>query len=127
MTSTLDLTDTRHCACLRARKRARALTRLYERYLRPHGLRATQFSVLAALSQKGATPVGELAATLGLERTTLTRSAALLERNGWILTVGSDDARQRRLELTASGLRTLEGALPAWREAQDLVEASWEG
>jgi DNA-binding MarR family transcriptional regulator len=127
MSTATDLAATRYCACLTARKRARALTRLFEQHLRPHGLRATQFSVLAALSQKGATPVGELAEVLGLERTTLTRSAALLERNGWIGAAGSEDARERRLELTASGLRTLEAAFPAWREAQRLVESGWEG
>ncbi len=126
-TTTIDLSLTRRCACLIARKRARALTRLYEQHLRPHGLRATQFSVLAALSQKGPTRLGELADLLGLERTTLTRSAALLERNGWIAEAPSEDAREHRLALTPSGLRTLEAAFPAWQAAQRLVEAGWDG
>jgi DNA-binding MarR family transcriptional regulator len=52
--------------------------------LRPHGLRATQFSILTALALRGPMPMGELAERLGLERTTLTRSAALLETRGWI-------------------------------------------
>ncbi len=127
MPATVDLAATRQCACLIARKRARALTRLYDRHLRPHGLRATQFSVLAVLSQKGESPLGEVADLLGLERTTLSRSVALLERNGWIAAAPSEDAREHRLALTAAGLRTLEAAFPAWRAAQDLVESGWEG
>ena len=123
METGVDLAATRTCHCLAARREARALTRLYEEQLRPHGLRATQFSILAALSQKGPTPVGELADLLGLERTTLTRGAALLERHGWVaLDRSSDDARERLLRLTPEGLAQLEAAFPAWKAAQDLVE-----
>ena len=127
MDTTIDLATTRGCHCLAARRQARALTRLYEEHLRPHGLRATQFSVLAALSQKGPTPLGDLADLLGLERTTLTRGAALLERNGWVSDERSADARERLLRLTPSGLAKLEAAYPAWRAAQDLVDRGWTG
>jgi DNA-binding MarR family transcriptional regulator len=73
------------------------------------------------LALKGPTPVSELAEILGLERTTLTRSAALLDRNGWIATAPSEDARKHPLRLTEAGRRKLEGAFPAWKEAQELV------
>jgi DNA-binding MarR family transcriptional regulator len=112
----------RDCHCLAARRQARAITRLFERKLRPHGLRATQFSVLAALALKGPTPVKELAETLGLDRTTLTRIGAVLERDGWVSTAQSGDARKRLLALTAAGRRKLKAAYPAWKEAQDLVD-----
>jgi len=122
MSSVLDLAATRTCHCLTARRNARTVTRLYEEKLRPHGLRATQFSILAALALKGATPISELAEVLGLERTTLTRSAALLEHKGWVGAAPSEDAREHPLRLTATGRRKLESALPAWREAQDLID-----
>ncbi len=110
------------CYCLAARRHARTMTRLFEEKLRPHGLRATQFSVLAALALKGPTPVKKLAETLGLERTTLTRIGALLERNGWVSTAQSKDARERPFRLTGTGRRKVEDAFPAWKEAQDLVD-----
>jgi DNA-binding MarR family transcriptional regulator len=122
MSTTLDLAATRGCHCLTARRNARTLTRLYEAKLRPHGLRATQFSILAALALKGATPISELAEVLGLERTTLTRSAALLEQKGWVAVASSEDAREHPLRLKAAGQRKLESALPAWREAQELID-----
>jgi DNA-binding MarR family transcriptional regulator len=121
----LELQATRACHCLAARKRARAVTRLYDEKLRPHGLRATQYSILAALALKGTTPVGELADLLGLERTSLTRSAQVVERNGWITSAESDDARQRPLRITDGGLEKLLAAFPDWKEAQDLVDRGW--
>jgi DNA-binding MarR family transcriptional regulator len=115
------------CYCLAARKHARAITRFYEERLRPHGLRATQFSALAVLALKGDTPVSTLARILDADRTTVTRVVAVLERRGWIATAGSDDARERRLRITPAGRRKLERALPAWAEAQDLVERGLAG
>jgi DNA-binding MarR family transcriptional regulator len=116
-----DLSATQECRCLAARRRARSITRLFETRLRPHGLRATQFSVLAALALKGPTPISELADFLALERTTLTRGASLLERNGWVAAAPSEDARRHPLRLTPAGRRKLERALPAWRRAQAIV------
>jgi len=119
--------DARHlslcasCHCLAARRRARAITRLFDDKLRPHGLRATQFSVLAMLALGGPRPIGALAEALGLEHTTLTRGAAPLERNGWIESDRSTDARERPLRLTSAGRAKLEEAFPAWHEAQDIA------
>ncbi len=126
MYRTFDLTETRNCHCLAARRTARELTRLYEEKLRPHGLRATQFSVLAALSQMGPATSGELSDALGLERTSLSRSAALLARNGWVASDESArDAREHVLSLTPSGLSKLESAFPDWKAAQAMVEETW--
>ena len=119
MTNLDALQATRGCHCLKARKAARAITRLYEAKLRPHGLRATQFSVLAVLTLKGPTRLGELARILDLERTTLTRIAGLLETREWIEDGKADDARERLLCITDAGRSVLDDALPAWREAQD--------
>lgn len=122
----VDLSATRACHCLAARREARELTRFYEEKLRPHGLRATQFSILAALALKGATPVTDLAEVLGLERTTLTRSANVMERDGWIEDAPSDDGRKRPLRLTDEGRRKVESAYPAWKEAQAAVDGARE-
>jgi DNA-binding MarR family transcriptional regulator len=117
----VDISMTRACYCLAARKAARAITRVYEKRLRPHGLRATQFSILAVLSIKGPTAVGELARILGLERTTLTRGAAIIERKGWLTQGESRDAREHVLQITDSGRARLETAFPDWQAAQTLV------
>lgn len=121
MDTAIDISETRACHCLAARRQARAITRIFEEKLRPHGLRATQFSILAVLTLKGTTTVKALAEVLGLERTTLTRVSGVLERKGLVTTAESSDARQRPLCITLAGRRTLEHAFPAWKEAQELV------
>lgn len=114
-----NLAECMHCRCLAARRTARVVTRHFEVGLRRHGLRATQFSILAALALGGARPMGRLADMLGLERTTLTRGAALMERNGWVRAGQSVDGRERPLRITPAGRRKLEAAYPAWKAAQD--------
>lgn len=122
MTASVNLSACMQCHCLDARRTARALTRLYDKQLRPHGLRTTQFAVLVALATAGPIPMGTLAAALGLERTTLTRGADLLERNGWVASEASNDGRERRMRLTRAGRRKLESAYPAWKTAQSSAE-----
>lgn len=122
----VDLSTTKNCHCLAARRHARAITRLYDEKLRPHGIQSTQFSVLAVLGVKGPTPLGELADILGLERTSLTRSADRLEDEGWVTDAESDDARVRQLKLTATGREKVESAYPAWKEAQDEMDRQVE-
>ena len=110
------------CHCLDARRQARTISRLYDEQLRPYGLRSTQFSVLVALELGAGAPIGMLADTLGLDRTTFTRSAALMRRNGWIASARSEDGREHRMTLTAAGRRKLHEAHPAWQRAQRRVE-----
>jgi len=118
--SSLDgIEETQDCYCLAARKRARELTRRYEVALRPFGLRATQFSVLAVLAQTGPLSLSRLAGLLGLERTTLTRIAGVLERDNRIAVTQGDDERVRELSITTTGKRVLASAFPAWKRVQD--------
>lgn len=119
---TIEVRALMNCRCLAARRSAREITRLYDRHLRPHGLRATQFSVLVALAVGEAMPVGRLAEAIGAERTTLTRSTAVLERRGWIQSDFAEDARVRSLRLTPAGRKKLESAIPGWKAAQKAAE-----
>jgi DNA-binding MarR family transcriptional regulator len=74
------------------------------------------------LAQRGPTGRVRLADGLGLERTTLTRSAATLARQGWIETRSADDARERPRALTKDGRRALDAARPAGKEARDRLD-----
>ena len=98
------------------------MTRHYERALRGSGLRATQFSLLAVLTQTGPLTVSGLAAKLGVERTTLTRNLRPLEAKRFVRTTTTEtDQRVRRVELTAAGRAAAAKALPAWQQAQASV------
>jgi DNA-binding MarR family transcriptional regulator len=115
------LAATMGCHCLAARRQARAITRTFDAALRPYGVQSTQFSVLAMVALAGPRRTKELAEGLGLERSTLTRSVALLERNGWIGSQPGQDRRERPLHITPAGRRKLAEALPGWQAAQERV------
>jgi DNA-binding MarR family transcriptional regulator len=106
------------CLCQKARSAARALTRFYDRHFAGTGIEPTQFNILVSIGLSEPVPLAPLANHLGLERTTLTRNLALLQRGGLVATGRGEDARQRLLSLTPAGRRTLKRALPRWKEAQ---------
>jgi len=118
MTTDPDVFECSACLCLASRRAARAVTRAFDRELRPYGIRATQFSMLVMLMLRGPLAIGELAESLGVERTTLTRNLALTEREGWVAIRPGDDARSRIVAATKKGRAAVTAALPAWRQAQ---------
>jgi DNA-binding MarR family transcriptional regulator len=88
-------------------------------------VRATQFTVLVMLSLRGAMTIGELAEAIGVERTTLTRNLALIERASWVkIEPGEDDARSRIITVTDAGRATLAKAFPGWHKAQEATAAA---
>ena len=107
----------RTCACSALRHASRAMTQHYENHFRGSGLRATQFTILATLAQTGPLSISELSATLGLERTTLSRNLRLLENKGWVYAIAQHDQRMRRMELTPKGRKKAVAALPVWKRA----------
>jgi DNA-binding MarR family transcriptional regulator len=111
------------CMCANLRRTARALTQLYEEALAPADLRATQFTVLQALSLTGEVSQGRLGQILVMDSTTLTRTLEILIRHGWIAKRPGKDRRERRLQLAKPGLAKLERALPYWHKAQAKLRA----
>lgn len=111
--------ETTRCLCLASRRAARTITREFDQALRAQGLRATQFTLLAALHLAGPKSIGDLAELLSADRTTLTRNLAVAEQQGLVAVRASrEDARSRITSITAKGSRTLRAALPAWRKTQ---------
>lgn len=128
MTDAAAFADCRNCLCQASRSAARGITAVYDQHLRPHGLRVTQFTILANLILRGATPMTTLAEALGADRTTLTRNLALLARNGWVETHADEsDARTHLVSVTTKGRAVADQALPAWRAAQAAVTARLGG
>jgi DNA-binding MarR family transcriptional regulator len=118
-----DLSECPDCLCLASRQAARRITRAFDRQLRPHGLRVTQFSILVMLILAGPLTIGELADRLGIERTTLSRNLALIESAAWITIRPGDDARSRLVAVTGKGRGVVSASLAAWRRAQAAVAA----
>jgi DNA-binding MarR family transcriptional regulator len=106
------------CMCASLRRLSRALTQQYDEALRPLGLRATQFTVLQALSLAGEVTQGQLGKILAMDSTSLTRTLEIMIRHGWIAKQQGNDRRERRLRLSRIGEGQLERALPYWQKLQ---------
>ncbi len=114
------------CNCLAVRQAARQLTQMYENALAGTGLRATQFSVLARLSQIEPATMQTLAEELVMDRTTLSHNLKPLERDGLVaVAVADGDQRVRQLRLTKTGMSTLKAAHQAWLRAQQKFERAF--
>ena len=105
------------CVCGSLRKASRAVTRMYDEVMEETGMTIMQFSILRNLARNGETPLMRLAKALVMERTTLYRALAPIERRGWV-GFGDGEGRAKTVFLTEQGRAALEQAGPAWRLAQ---------
>jgi DNA-binding MarR family transcriptional regulator len=113
-----------HCLCLHAQRAARTLARRFDTAFRPLGLTSGQFSLLMSLNRPEPPTMGEVAALLAMDRTTLTAALKPLERRGLLrVAPDGDDQRRRRMTLTESGRALLAAAVPIWRSTHDDLDA----
>jgi len=104
--------------CASLRRAARALTQTYEKELRPLGLRSTQLTILQVLSRTGELTQRNLGKTLAMDSTSLTRTLAVMLREGWITERRGEDRRERWIGISRVGEKKLNNALPAWERVQ---------
>jgi DNA-binding MarR family transcriptional regulator len=120
-----------NCLCLNTRHAARSLTRLYEDHLRPCNLTPPQFGLLSLLAAKPNLSQADLAESLDLDQTTLSRNLRLLVANKWLKRSRSAaDRRQTLYTITPTGLELRRTALPHWQRAQQQMHerlgADWD-
>ena len=119
--ATLEVRD--RCLCFRTQRAARALARRFDAAFRRFGLTNGQFSLLMSLNRPAPPPMGEVAAFLAMDRTTLTAALKPLFRRGLVeARADPKDGRTRRLGLTDDGRALLAEALPVWRAEHDRVD-----
>ena len=112
-----------NCLCLHVQRAGRAVARRFDEALRPVGLTQGQFSLLMSLNRPAPPTMGDVAAVLVLDRTTLTAKLKPLRRRGLVrVKVDAEDRRSRRLVLTAAGRAVLVAATPLWKRAQAQTE-----
>jgi DNA-binding MarR family transcriptional regulator len=109
------------CTGARLRRLTRRVTSHYENHLRESGLKLSQYSLLAQLSDVPQS-LTVLAKRMEIDRTTLTRNLQPLLEQGMVGESSGVDARQRLFVLTAEGLRMRAAARKQWRQAQLALE-----
>jgi DNA-binding MarR family transcriptional regulator len=110
------------CACANLRRASRAVTRLYNRELLPHGIEATQYTLMMALHHVDEISQGDLGEMLALDSTSLTRMLKLLKDHGWVQAKEGDDRRVRLFRLTKAGREKFQECLPHWKRAQEQLQ-----
>src|SRR5690348_10692733 len=118
MEEDVDTLSVRACICAGIRRVDRAVTQFYDEALAPSGLRITQFTLLATLSEAGSINMNRLAELMSMDRTTLTRNLEPLTRQGFVRSEEGEDRRVRLIMLTVEGKAVLAQALPLWQQAQ---------
>ena len=111
------------CLGVRVGRLQRLVARHFDQKLRPLGLSVPQLEVLSALVLSAA-PVkpSDLAGWLSIERSTMSRNLALLEKRGLVKTSEtSPTGRSLRVEITAPGTDAIAEADGAWSAAQQAV------
>lgn len=106
------------CACSQVRRTARKLSLVYDHALSEVGLTVTQYAVLVNVARARQVSRTALAASLGMDRTTLTRNLRPLERAKLIVKAPSKDRRERLLCLSADGERKLRASYAIWESVQ---------
>lgn len=106
------------CHCINARRISSLISELYDKYLEPTGLSISQYSLLRNLERFPSSSISELAAHMGLDRTTLVRNLKPLTERGLICDLAGPNRRSRQLTLTEKGQTLLEQGLPLWEKAQ---------
>jgi len=107
------------CLCFGARKAARSVTQHYDRFFDPIGLKSTQFSLLLSIYVLAPVKMTELAHTMVMDRTTLSRNLKPLNNAGYVESSIGRDKRVRELSVSDNGRAILLAAMPVWQQAQE--------
>ena len=113
----------RECLAVRIRVLDRAITAIYNRHLRPHGIRLTQLNIMVAVGSVGRARPEELCRALAMEKSSLSRTANRLKDKGLLAMEPGDDQRGHFLALTSEGEDLLLRVGPDWQQAQEETRA----
>lgn len=106
------------CAGWNLRVAARRVTQFLEERMDGSGLSFSQFGLMAEIASAPDDTLSALAARMGLDQSTLSRTLRTLEADGLVeIAMVESDQRKRMVWLTEKGARRLEAALASWRLA----------
>lgn len=107
------------CTNLKLRQFMRRVTQHYDTEMSKVGLKTTQYSLLSYIEKLGPIRPMDLAASIKMEPSTLTRNLKPLVDAGWVTVLAGVDARSRLVAITDTGRAKRAQAKRNWRKAQD--------
>src|SRR3990170_6113376 len=106
------------CLATRVRQLSRIITRVYDDAMRPLGITASQYTLLAQLASRDGITAVEIGHDLDIEKSTLSRNLKRLLALGLIIMDPPAGRRGRGLHLTPKGETVIRSAFPVWQDAQ---------
>lgn len=117
----IDPTSLLNCLNANLRKASRVLLSLYMDEMRPPGLSGTQFTLLSTIAGFPKSTITDLARSLAMDQTTVTRNVNLLKKGGYVVVERGEDRRTRLVYLSAQGIEAFQKTQPMWLAAQTKV------
>ena len=109
------------CVCGNLRKASRLISQIYDEFLKPSGLKATQSALLMTIKSFERATISKLAKWTIMDRTTVTRNLKVLEKKGLVKIQLGEDQRKKVVTITDKGIDALLSGYPFWEEAQHHV------
>jgi DNA-binding MarR family transcriptional regulator len=106
------------CLALRVRRLARKISRRYDVALAPLDLDSSQFNILSVVGALSPVTLRDVASTLDLDASTLSRMIKSLESKGLLVVEGGKGRGGLRLWLSQGGEDVMAQALLAWKGVQ---------
>jgi DNA-binding MarR family transcriptional regulator len=109
-----------HCVVYRWRMLNRLITSIYEEALKPLDLTPSQLNILAILAGMGEGTPRDLARSMQMDKSTVSRALVPLYRRELIESrPDPDDARGQKIHLTPQGEEVFRASFPLWQKAQE--------
>ncbi len=112
-----------NCLAARVRLLHRTITGIFDEALRPLGLTDAQLTILVVVANRGPVSPGAVSRRLNMEKSTISRNIARMDKNGWLTVADGESGREQRLTVNAKGKALLVKTLPVWNEAQTKAKA----
>ncbi len=109
------------CTNLKLRQLVRVVSAHYDAEIGKSGLKTTQYSLLSAIVKLGPLRAVELAHTMHMSASTLSRNLRPLIDAGWVEQATGPDARSWFIQATLAGQAKRAEAQRRWRSAQEAL------
>ena len=106
------------CTNFKLRQLTRRVSQHYDAELAQAGLKTTQYSLLSHVLTLGPIRPGDLAQSMKMDASTLTRNLKPLLAAGWVELAAGVDGRSRLISITEAGREKRQDAQRHWKAAQ---------
>jgi len=122
--SRYEIAKCNECTGFNLKKATRVIQNLFDEAFKPVGLEGTQYTVLAHIFVHGPISLSKVAELMHVDRTTLARNLAPLERKGLVEIIHGSDRRAKIINITDKGKEVLAKALPLWKKTQEKIKST---